>query len=176
MPSCLPLAPETAMFQSNVLPFQSQQFASPKPHYQLGCRLHHCIQREAAAVNGGRAESVSRTIVLIAGSILQPLHTQFWITDFRIIRKKQHPQLILRCDYPLASSSALVNQLETVKGKKTYGYLPKGVKKIVDEIIDLMEQLPVINGCYAATTPWRVARSNQSAATTLSGIRTGPSQ
>ena len=42
----------------------------------------------------------------------------------------------------------LVNQLETVKGKKTYGYLPKGVKKIVDEIIDLMEQLPVINGCY----------------------------
>ena len=39
----------------------------------------------------------------------------------------------------------LVNQLKTVKGKKTYGYLPKGVKKIVDEIVNQMEQLPVID-------------------------------
>ena len=42
----------------------------------------------------------------------------------------------------------LVNQLETVKGKKTYGYLPKGVKKIVDDIVNQMEQLPVIDECY----------------------------
>ena len=42
----------------------------------------------------------------------------------------------------------LVAQLETVKGKKKYGYLPKAVKKTVDEIVDLMEQLPVINECY----------------------------
>ncbi|MCI8740888.1 MAG: sel1 repeat family protein [Oscillibacter sp.] len=42
----------------------------------------------------------------------------------------------------------LVNQLETVTGKKTYGYLPKGVKKIVDEIVNQMEQLPVIDECY----------------------------
>ncbi len=42
----------------------------------------------------------------------------------------------------------LVAQLESVTGKKKYGYLPKAVKKTVDEIVDLMEQLPVISECY----------------------------
>ncbi len=42
----------------------------------------------------------------------------------------------------------LAAQLETVKGKKKYGYLPKAVKKTVDEIVNQMEQLPVINECY----------------------------
>ena len=42
----------------------------------------------------------------------------------------------------------LAAQLETVKGKKKYSYLPKAVKKTVDEIVDLMEQLPVVNKCY----------------------------
>ena len=42
----------------------------------------------------------------------------------------------------------LAAQLETVKGKKKYGYLPKEVKKIVDKIVNQMEQLPVINECY----------------------------
>ena len=42
----------------------------------------------------------------------------------------------------------LATQLETVKGKKKYGYLPKAVKKTVDEIVDQMEQLPVIDKCY----------------------------
>lgn len=42
----------------------------------------------------------------------------------------------------------LATQLGTVTGKKKYGYLPKAVKKTVNEIVDLMEQLPVINECY----------------------------
>ena len=42
----------------------------------------------------------------------------------------------------------LAAQLEMVAGKKKYGYLPKAVKKTVDEIVDQMEQLPVINECY----------------------------
>nr|WP_325213627.1 MobP3 family relaxase [uncultured Oscillibacter sp.] len=42
----------------------------------------------------------------------------------------------------------LTTQLETVKGKKSYGYLPKAVKKTVDEIVDRMEQLPIISECY----------------------------
>ena len=41
----------------------------------------------------------------------------------------------------------LVTQLETVRGKKKYSYLPKAVKKTVDEIVDRMEQLPVIDEC-----------------------------
>lgn len=42
----------------------------------------------------------------------------------------------------------LATQLESVTGKKKYGYLPKTVKETVDEIVDQMEQLPVINECY----------------------------
>ena len=42
----------------------------------------------------------------------------------------------------------LVAQLESVTSNKKYGYLPKTVKKTVDEIVDLMERLPVINECY----------------------------
>lgn len=42
----------------------------------------------------------------------------------------------------------LVTQLESVTDKKKYGYLPKAVKKTVDEIVNLMEQLPIIDECY----------------------------
>ena len=42
----------------------------------------------------------------------------------------------------------LVGQLETVKGKKSYGYLPKSVKKTVDEVVDKLEELPVVRACY----------------------------
>ena len=42
----------------------------------------------------------------------------------------------------------LAAQLETVKGKKSYSYLPKAVKKTVDEIVDRIEQLPIISECY----------------------------
>ena len=42
----------------------------------------------------------------------------------------------------------LAGQLETVKGKKSYGYLPKSVKKTVDEVVDKLEELPVVRGCY----------------------------
>ena len=57
-------------------------------------------------------------------------------------------------NHPEAESlmMTLVAQLESVTGKKKYVYLPKAVKKTVDEIVDLMEQLPVINECYQV---WR---------------------
>ena len=42
----------------------------------------------------------------------------------------------------------LAGQLETVKGKKSYGYLPKSVKKTVDEVVDKLEDLPVVRECY----------------------------
>ena len=42
----------------------------------------------------------------------------------------------------------LVGQLEMVKGKKSYGYLPKSVKKTVDEVVDKLEELPVVRACY----------------------------
>ena len=42
----------------------------------------------------------------------------------------------------------LAGQLGTVKGKKSYGYLPKSVKKTVDEIVDKLEGIPVVKSCY----------------------------
>ena len=42
----------------------------------------------------------------------------------------------------------LSQALETVKGKKSYGYLPKSVKALVNEIVDQMERLPVVFECY----------------------------
>lgn len=42
----------------------------------------------------------------------------------------------------------LAGQLETVKGKKSYGYLPKPAKKTADEIVDKLEELPVVRECY----------------------------
>ena len=42
----------------------------------------------------------------------------------------------------------LATQLETVKGKRSYGYLPKPVKKTVDEVVDKLEELPVVRECY----------------------------
>ena len=39
-------------------------------------------------------------------------------------------------------------QLKTVKGKKSYGYLPKSVKKTVDEVVDKLEELPEVRECY----------------------------
>ena len=42
----------------------------------------------------------------------------------------------------------LAEQMKDVKGKKKYGYLPKSLKSLVDEIVDQMEQLPVVADCY----------------------------
>lgn len=42
----------------------------------------------------------------------------------------------------------LAQALASVTGKKSYGYLQKPIKKIVDEIVDQMERLPVVSDCY----------------------------
>lgn len=54
------------------------------------------------------------------------------------------------CDHPDAERLMLelAAQLETVKGKKSYGYLPKRLKKLVDEIVDEIERLPGVSRCY----------------------------
>ena len=42
----------------------------------------------------------------------------------------------------------LSRELGQVGGKKTYGYLPKPMKKLVDEIVDQMARLPTVDACY----------------------------
>ena len=54
------------------------------------------------------------------------------------------------CNHPDAEQLMLelAMQLENVKGKKSYGYLPKPQKKLVDRIVDEMERLPSVRKCY----------------------------
>lgn len=54
------------------------------------------------------------------------------------------------CNHPEVESlmQQLSQALASVTGKKSYGYLPKPIKKIVDEIVDQMERLPVVSDCY----------------------------
>ena len=42
----------------------------------------------------------------------------------------------------------LSQQLGEVKGKKSYGYLPRPMKLQVGEIVDQLEQIPIVNECY----------------------------
>ncbi len=54
------------------------------------------------------------------------------------------------CDAPSIEPlmQTLVMLLETVKGKKKYGYLPPKVKETVRKIVDHLELLPVVHKCY----------------------------
>ena len=56
----------------------------------------------------------------------------------------------MTCDHPEAENLIwdLSQQLGQVSGKKTYGYLPKPMKKLVDEIVDQMVRLPIVDECY----------------------------
>lgn len=42
----------------------------------------------------------------------------------------------------------LSQQLGEVKGKKSYGYLPRPMKRQVDEIVDHLECIPIVDQCY----------------------------
>ena len=56
------------------------------------------------------------------------------------------------CDSPAIAEklTELAHQLETVKGKKVYGYLKKPVKETVDSIVDELAALSSVAECYAA--------------------------
>ena len=56
----------------------------------------------------------------------------------------------MTCIHPEAERMIwnLSRQLSQVGGKKTYGYLPKPMKKLVDEIVDQMARLPTVDACY----------------------------
>ena len=68
----------------------------------------------------------------------------------RAIRKLTQEMARSICTEPVIEQKMeqLAGQLETVKGKKSYGYLPKSVKKTVDEVVDRLEELPVVKQCY----------------------------
>ena len=68
----------------------------------------------------------------------------------RTIRRLTHEMAQSICSVPEIEQKMeqLAGQLETVKVKKSYGYLPKSVKKTVDEVVDRLEELPVVRECY----------------------------
>ena len=69
----------------------------------------------------------------------------------RAIRKLTQEMARSICTEPAIEQkmAQLAEQLETVKGKKSYGYLPKSVKKTVDEVVDRLEEIPAVKACYA---------------------------
>ena len=68
----------------------------------------------------------------------------------RAIRKLTQEMARSICTEPAIEQKMeqLAGQLETVKGKKSYGYLPKSVKKTVDEVVDNLEEIPAVKACY----------------------------
>ena len=68
----------------------------------------------------------------------------------RAIRKLTQEMARSVCTHPDVEElmQTLSAQLETVKGKKSYGYLSKPVKKTVDEVVDKLEELPMVRACY----------------------------
>ena len=68
----------------------------------------------------------------------------------RAIRKLTQEMARSICNHPEMEElmQTLSAQLETAKGKKSYGYLPKPVKKTVDEVVDKLAELPVVRACY----------------------------
>ena len=68
----------------------------------------------------------------------------------RAIRKLTQEMARSICTEPAIEQkmAQLAEQLETVKGKKSYGYLPKSVKKTVDKVVDRLEEIPAVKACY----------------------------
>jgi TPR repeat protein len=60
------------------------------------------------------------------------------------------------CDSPVVENKLLElsRSLETVKGKKVYGYLKKSVKAQVDAVMDELAKLPEVEECYELW--WRI--------------------
>lgn len=54
------------------------------------------------------------------------------------------------CDHPEVEPLILqlARGLETVRGKKSYGYLPRPLKTLTDQIVDQMERIPAVAQCY----------------------------
>ena len=54
------------------------------------------------------------------------------------------------CDHPEVETLMLqlAQGLETVSGKKSYGYLPRPLKALADQIVDQMERVPAVAQCY----------------------------
>ena len=85
------------------------------------------------------------------------LYEQKTVSRDQLVREARHAmrELVQQmksriCDHPEAERlmQELSVELETVKGKKSYGYLPKKQKALVDKIVDQMEQLPTVAECY----------------------------
>lgn len=49
---------------------------------------------------------------------------------------------------PYEDWEELSQQINTLKGKTSFSYLPKPPKKKADEILDQMERLPIVVKCY----------------------------
>ncbi|MBQ8981602.1 MAG: hypothetical protein IJ077_08350, partial [Eubacterium sp.] len=76
-------------------------------------------------------------------------------TDIREELKDKYDELLYKIGRDNTNESILQKclelamQLQTVSGKKQYGYLPKGIKKTVDNILKMLSQEPEISELYS---------------------------
>ena len=85
------------------------------------------------------------------------LHEEKNVSRDELVRQTRQAMLELAqrmrdglCICPTAEKKLweLSQKLDDVSGKKVYGYLPKPLKQLVDEVVDAMEKLPTVNECY----------------------------
>ncbi len=78
----------------------------------------------------------------------------------KVVRELAGQMTEAECDSPViaAKLTELSERLQTVSGKKQYGYLPRPMKRLVDSIVDELAKLPEVAECYAA---WNKLRDVQ---------------
>ena len=85
------------------------------------------------------------------------LHEEKNVSRDELVRQTRQAMLELAqrmrdglCICPTAEKKLweLSQKLDDVSGKKVYGYLPKPLKQLTDEVVDAMEKLPTVNECY----------------------------
>ena len=77
------------------------------------------------------------------------LHTYEQKSQTRDELVREARRAIRRLTREMVQSICSVPEIEQkTKGKKSYGYLPKSMKKTVDEVVDKLEEIPVVKSCY----------------------------
>ena len=85
------------------------------------------------------------------------LYEEKSVSRDELVRQTQQAMLELAqrmrdglCICPTAEQKLweLSQKLSDVQGKKVYGYLPKPLKQLTNEVVDAMEKLPTVNECY----------------------------
>ena len=107
---------------------------------------HTIFRQEYADIYAGQSQTKADLKMAVAQSLQNEIdNIKAAVVDGRISEYGEISRKILE----------LSNALQSVKGKKSYGYLNKSLKCLVDSIIAEMEQIPEIKEAYQAWWKWQ---------------------